>query len=55
MSLDKGIKYKKEKRKEYRKAKAVDKMCRNHGGCKYCEENRMHKYRKAEEKANYQE
>ena len=25
-------------------AKAVDKTCRNHGGCPYCESGRLHKY-----------
>lgn len=46
MSLDKAIKYGKEKRKPYRKAKAVDKSCRNHGDCKWCENNRTYKNRK---------
>lgn len=34
MSLNKAIEHGKEKRKPYRKAKAVDKQCRNHKGCK---------------------
>lgn len=42
MSLDKAIKSGKEHRTPYRKAKAVDKTCRNHGGCPYCEGNRKH-------------
>ncbi len=33
MSLDKAIEHKKEKRKPYCHAKAVDKTCRNHGSC----------------------
>ena len=45
MSLDKAIKYGKEHRKEYRKAKRVDKACRNHGSCPYCRDNRTHKNR----------
>ena len=45
MSLDKAIKYKKEKRKPYRKAKAVDASCRNHGSCPWCKANRLHKFR----------
>ena len=45
MSLDKAIKYGKEKRKPYHKAQAIDKTCRNHGGCPYCEGNRKHKFR----------
>jgi len=31
---------KKEKREEYRGAKSGDATCRNHGSCKYCENNR---------------
>lgn len=46
MSLDKAIKYGKEKRKPYTKAQAVDQQCRNHGGCSYCLNNRMHKNKK---------
>lgn len=42
MSLDKAIEHGKEKRKPYRGAKAIDATCRNHGGCKWCEENRTH-------------
>ena len=44
MSLDKAIKHGKEHRKEYRGSKVIDKTCRNHGGCKWCEKNRKHKY-----------
>lgn len=51
MSMDKAIQHGKEKRKPYTGSKAIDKSCRNHGGCQWCEENRKHKYRKAEEKA----
>lgn len=43
--LDKAIASGKEKRKPYRGAKAIDRSCRNHGGCAWCEENRLHKYR----------
>lgn len=46
MSLDKAIKYGKEKRKPYRTAKAIDSTCRNHGSCKYCENNRLYSSRK---------
>jgi hypothetical protein len=41
--LDKAIKYGKEKRKQYRGAKAVDRSCRNHGDCSYCANNRQFK------------
>ena len=44
MSLDKAIEHGKEHRKEYHGSKAIDKTCRNHGGCEWCEENRKHKY-----------
>ncbi len=42
MSLDKAIKSKKERRKPYIGAKAIDHTCRNHGSCPYCEQNRTH-------------
>jgi hypothetical protein len=41
----------KEKRKPFRKAKAFDRSCRNHGSCKYCEENRLRQTRLIELKA----
>lgn len=41
--LDKAIQYGKEKRKEYRGAKAIDSTCRNHGSCVYCQLGRTHK------------
>lgn len=46
MSLDKAIEHGKEKRKPYQKAKAIDRTCRNHGSCKYCERGRCHKHKK---------
>jgi hypothetical protein len=39
----KAIKYGKEHRKPYHGSKAIDKTCRNHSGCPWCEENRMYK------------
>lgn len=42
MTLDKAIKYGKEKRQEYRKAKAFDQSCRNHGNCPWCKSNRQY-------------
>lgn len=45
MSLDKAIEHRKEKRKQYRGSKAIDKTCRNHGSCQWCERNRTHKFR----------
>ena len=46
MSMDKAIIHGKEHRKQYRGAKAVDKTCRNHGGCPHCEAGRLHKYQR---------
>lgn len=46
MSLDKAIEHKKEKRKQYRGSKSFDSTCRNHGGCPWCEENRLYKNKK---------
>lgn len=48
MSLDKAVKHKKEHRKPYRKSKAFDGTCRNHGSCPWCENNRTHQQQKAE-------
>lgn len=45
MSMDKAILHGKEHRKPYRGAKAIDRTCRNHGTCPWCEENRKHKFR----------
>lgn len=52
MSLDKSIKSGKEHRKPYRKAKAVDSSCRNHGSCSWCEGNRTYQEQKAQQSAN---
>lgn len=49
MSLDKAIEHKKEKRKKYRGAKAVDPSCRNHENCIWCKENRLYKANKLNE------
>jgi hypothetical protein len=40
MALDKAIASGKEKRRPYRKSKAIDGHCRNHGLCEYCVKNR---------------
>lgn len=42
MSLDKAILHGKEHRKPYHGSKAIDRTCRNHGGCDWCEENRKY-------------
>lgn len=50
MSLDKAIQHGKERRKEYRGAKAVDATCRNHGTDCWSAEDRQHKHRKRKER-----
>lgn len=47
MSMNKAIEHGKEHRRPYHGAKAVDSMCRNHGGCNWCRRNRMYsRYKK---------
>lgn len=50
MSLNKAIAHGKEHRKPYIGAKSIDKSCRNHGGCPWCEGNRKHKFVKEDKK-----
>lgn len=54
MSLDKAIEHGKEHRKPYCGSKAIDRTCRNHGGCNVCESNRWHSTRKREAAAQAQ-
>jgi len=42
MAFDKDYPNRKDWRKQYRGAKAVDSQCRNHGECAYCREGRQH-------------
>ena len=49
MSLNKAIEHKKEFRKPYTGAKAVDCSCRNHGSCDRCKENRLYQRLKVNE------
>lgn len=51
MALNKAIKFGKEHRKPYTGSKLIDKTCRNHGGCAWCEENRKYKNIKRLQKA----
>ena len=51
MGLEKAIFHGKEKRKEYQGSKRFDRSCRNHGGCAWCEGNRLFKFKKYEEKS----
>ena len=55
MSLDKAIEHGKEHRKQYHGSKAIDKTCRNHGGCDWCEENRKYRSHRLEESADIDE
>jgi hypothetical protein len=41
MAFDNNYPNRKDKRQAYRKSKAFDRSCRNHGGCPYCEGNRL--------------
>lgn len=50
MSLEKAIEHGKEHRKPYRGSKAIDPSCRNHGGCPWCEGNRLYRKKKELEK-----
>ena len=52
MSLEKAIEHGKEKRKPYRGCKAIDKTCRNHGDCPWCQGKRRHKNKR---RATYSE
>lgn len=59
MSLSKAIKSGKERRIEYGTkgqpyCKAVDKSCRNHGGCPWCEGNRINKNKAKDKNARTQ-
>lgn len=42
MSLDQAIRHGKEKRRPYRRSEAFDRSCRPHGGCGYCQNNRLY-------------
>ena len=53
MSLDKAIRAGKEHRKAYHGNKAVDMMCRNHGGCEYCRRSRTYRTQKEIEKCRF--
>lgn len=48
MSLNKSIESGREHRKPYRKSKAIDSSCRNHGSCPYCKGNRLHNRNKTD-------
>lgn len=52
MSLDKAVEHHKEKRKQYRGAKACDKTCRNHGSDDWAKSNRLNSSNRRIEKTN---
>lgn len=54
MGLDKAIKSGKEHRQPYRKSKAIDGSCVNHGSCPWCTRNRTHSARKRQDGARQQ-
>lgn len=53
MSLEKAIEHGKEYRKKYYGSKSFDWTCRNHGSCKYCEENRTARNKRQSDIAKY--
>jgi hypothetical protein len=53
MSMDKAISSGKEKRKPYYGSKRFDRSCRNHKGCPYCENNRLHSSKKRKLESDY--
>lgn len=52
MRLNKAILHGKVKKRPYRGGKAIDRQCRNHGGCNWCEGTRTYNSRKKELVAN---
>jgi len=48
MSFDKPYPNRKDKRKPYYGAKAIDHTCRNHGSCSWCRSNRTYRFRISE-------
>lgn len=53
MSLDKAIAHGKEHRKQYYGSKAIDKTCRSHGSCPWCQEKRKYKILKRTKEVDY--
>lgn len=52
MGLDKAIEHHKEKREQYRGAKACDRTCRNHGSDGWAKNNRLNRTNRLIEKSN---
>ena len=51
--LEKAIEHGKEHRKPYHDSRAVDVLCRNHGDCPWCKNNRLYCSKKRIEKTKY--
>ena len=54
VSFDRHYPKRKDWRKPYRRSAAFDSSCRPHGGCPYCEGNRLYHSRKALELARHE-
>jgi hypothetical protein len=54
LSFSHNYKNRKDHRKPYRGAKSVDSMCKNHGECPYCKENRLKSSRLNQQKCHEQ-
>jgi hypothetical protein len=52
MSFDKNYPNRKDHRRHYRRSKAFDRSCRNHGRCSWCESDRLIQTLKADIKAS---
>jgi hypothetical protein len=48
MAFDNDYPNRKDRIKPYRKSKAFDRTCRNHGSCAYCRLGRLHNHKKRE-------
>lgn len=48
MSLEKGIEYGKERRRDYQGSKKFDRSCRHGGSCDYCRNGRQYNSKKRE-------
>lgn len=53
MSFDKAIEYGKTHRKQYRdRARRIDRTCRCHGSCEFCQSNRMYRTNKEKDRTD---
>lgn len=54
MGFDKDYPKRKDKRKPYRRSKAIDRTCRSHGSCAWCRDGRLHRAKRQEAQAEGQ-